>query len=82
MASTGDPISSVSESHSTHMLFSQCVIVVLLYTGTADLQSKLQVEMAELKLQVEMAELNLSDSCSPTPAGTGDPSCILSESQY
>ena len=77
MASTGDPISSVSELHSTRMLFSQCVIVVLLYTGTADLQSKLQVEMAELKEE----DLS-SDSCSPTPAGTGDPSCILSESQY
>ena len=75
VASTGDPSSILSESHSTHMLFSQCVIVVLLYTGTADLQSKLQVEMAELKEE----DLS-SDICSPTPAGTGDPSSILSES--
>ena len=69
------PVSSVS--HTVHTFSIQCVIVVLLYTGTTDLQSKTQAAMAELK-----EEYLLSDTCSPTPTGTGDPSSILSESQY
>ena len=75
VAGTGDPSSILSESHSTHMLFSQCVKVVLLYTGTADVQSKTQAVVAELK-----EDDLLIDICSPTPAGTSDPSSILSES--
>ena len=65
------PVSSVS--HTVHMLFSQCVIMVLLYTGTADLQA----EVDELKEE----DLS-SDTDLPTRGGTGDPSSILSESQY
>ena len=36
----------------------------------------LQTEMAKLRLEQNLS----SDTCSPTPAGTGDPSSILSES--
>ena len=49
--------------------------VVLLYTGTADLQSDVQTDIVE---QTEEDHIH-----SPTAgAGSGDPSSILSESQY
>ena len=65
------PISSVS--HSTYKLFN--VTVVLLYTGIADLKSDVQTDIVEQKGE---------DHIHPPTAGsgTGDPSSILSESQY
>ena len=51
--------------------------VVLLYTGSADQQTKSQI----MKVAVLKEEDLPSDTAPPT-ASTGDPSSILSESQY
>ena len=69
----GDPSSIPSESQYTYCLVN--VTVILLYTGTADLQSDVQTDIVERKEEDHIRP--------PTAgAGSGDPSSILSESQY
>ena len=66
----GDPSGILSESQYTHV---HNLTVVLLYTGTADLQSDVQTDIVEQKEEDHIH--------SPTAgSGSGDPSSILSES--
>ena len=71
----GNPSSILSESQYTHVHKLSNVTVVLLYTGAADLQSDVQTDIVEQEEE---------DHIHPPIAGSGsgDPSSILSESQY
>ena len=74
-AGGGDPSSILSESQYTHVHKLFNVTVVLLYTGIVDPKSDVQTDIVEQKEEDHIH--------SPIAgSGSGDPSSILSESQY